>query len=65
MIRILYGLFVGKGWVSRAEFWALPPGEVWWILDAHLPPERDAPQDQNERLYQSLMAATKEKEEAG
>jgi hypothetical protein len=30
---------VGNGWATRAEFWTLPPGEVWWLIDAHLPPE--------------------------
>lgn len=54
---------MGQGWVRPAEFWRLPPGEVWWILDAHLPPEAETPVTQNERLYQLLTDAIEETEQ--
>lgn len=28
---------MGQGWVSPSEFWALSPGEFWWLVDAHKP----------------------------
>ncbi|MEM9522754.1 MAG: hypothetical protein AAF982_01965, partial [Pseudomonadota bacterium] len=58
-------IFIGRGWVSREEFWRLPPGEIWWIMDAHLPPEKfdETPAAQKERLYQRLKAAIAEAEE--
>lgn len=53
---------VGQGWVSRDEFWRLPPGEVWWLMDAHIPPEKETPGAQTERLYQRLRNAIAESE---
>nr|WP_170540974.1 hypothetical protein [Ruegeria arenilitoris] len=53
-------MLVGQGWVSRAEFWTLPPGELWWLLDAHIPPEKETPADQNERLFQMMNKAIEE-----
>ncbi|MBD3803558.1 MAG: hypothetical protein IE919_10010 [Thioclava sp.] len=47
--------------MSRSEFWTLPPGEVWWLIDAHIP-QTIQPQEQNERLLQLLEAAIEEAE---
>jgi len=41
-IRSAYGVAVGQGWVSPSEYWALAPGEFWWLVDAHKP-EIDVP----------------------
>ena len=30
-------MLVGQGWVTPLEFWKLPPGQVWWIIDAKTP----------------------------
>lgn len=28
---------MGQGWASPSEFWAMPPGEIWWLIDARTP----------------------------
>ena len=33
-MRSIYRLFVGQKWITPSDFWSLPPGEVWWIIDA-------------------------------
>jgi hypothetical protein len=35
MVRSAYRLAVGQKWVTAAEFWALCPGEYWWLVDAY------------------------------
>lgn len=52
----MYALCVGQKWVSPAEFWALPPGEVWWLVDAMMPRE-GMDEEEAESLYAALMAA--------
>jgi hypothetical protein len=37
----MYTLLVGRKWVTREEFWTLPPGELWWIVDAMMPAPSD------------------------
>jgi hypothetical protein len=39
--------------VSPRDFWALCPGEVWWLIDAHTPEDRA----DYEQLYQMMMEA--------
>jgi hypothetical protein len=52
-------ILVGRKIVTRSEFWALPPGEVHWLLNAHFPPEAMAENDDDKfgPLYQMLMDA--------
>ena len=53
---MVYRIAVGNGWVSPSEFWQMPPGEIWWLLDAKTPPEkRDKPNAMRE-LYDMLKA---------
>lgn len=33
----MYTLCVGQGWISPREFWAMPPGELWWLIEAKMP----------------------------
>lgn len=33
----MYSLCVGQKWVTPSEFWAMPPGELWWLVDAMTP----------------------------
>jgi hypothetical protein len=28
---------IGNDWVTPLDFWKLPPGQLWWIIDAKLP----------------------------
>ena len=51
----MYAMFIGQKWVTPGEFWSLPPGELWWIVDAMMPKSMDA--DTAEELYAALMAA--------
>jgi hypothetical protein len=46
---------VGQGWVSPSEFWQLPPGEIWWLIDAKTA-QTPKPKD-TEELYQMMMGA--------
>lgn len=34
-----YRVLVGSGFLKPAEFWALDPAEVWWLLEARRPPQ--------------------------
>lgn len=45
---------MGLKWCSPAEFWAMPPGEFWWLYDAHTP---QGPSGDMEELYQLMMDA--------
>lgn len=51
---------VGQGWVSPSEFWSMPPGEVWWLVDAKTPKE-SADYD---ALYQAMIDAQAEEQES-
>ena len=33
----MYAICVGQKWVTPGEFWSLPPGEIWWLIDAMMP----------------------------
>ncbi|WP_225029429.1 hypothetical protein [Xinfangfangia pollutisoli] len=33
----MHALVVGQGWIGAAEFWTLPPGQIWWVIDDRLP----------------------------
>jgi hypothetical protein len=46
-------MLVGQGWVSPSEFWAMPPGSVWWLIESKTP---ESAVDY-EPLYQMLMEA--------
>ncbi|WP_318339718.1 hypothetical protein [Defluviimonas sp. D31] len=49
--------------MSPAEFWRLPPGELWWVVDARLPPEiQNRKPAQNDRLLSMLEKAIEEAE---
>ena len=58
----MYVLCVGQKWVSAADFWTLPPGEIWWLIDAMMP-KTGLQEGEAESLYAALMAA-KEQEAA-
>lgn len=58
MVRTLYLAMVGQKWVSPAEFWALAPGEVWWIVEANTPDTSGY-----EQAYQNLKALQAEQGE--
>lgn len=30
-------MVVGNDWVSPTDFWDLPPGQIWWLIDAKMP----------------------------
>jgi len=47
-------LLVGQDWVSPLDFWRLPPGQIWWIIDAKMPPEKAASADTTARLKKLL-----------
>lgn len=32
-----YSVAVGQGWVSRSDFWSMPPGEFWWLVASKIP----------------------------
>jgi hypothetical protein len=34
---MMYLTCVGQKWVTPGEFWAMPPGELWWLVDAMMP----------------------------
>jgi len=36
-VEALFKAAVGGGWVSRSEFWAMSPKELWWLLEAKKP----------------------------
>ncbi|HEY0276298.1 MAG TPA: hypothetical protein VGC31_09555 [Paenirhodobacter sp.] len=33
----MHTVVVGQGWVGAAEFWTLPPGQIWWVIDDRMP----------------------------
>jgi hypothetical protein len=41
-------------WCSPSEFWQMPPGAFWWLVDAHT---AKGPQGDMEEIYQMLQAA--------
>jgi hypothetical protein len=45
---------VGQKWVTPSEFWAMPPGEIWWLVEANEPPETGT---DFEELYQLMNEA--------
>jgi len=53
-------LLVGRGWVTREEFWRLPPGEVHWLLAAHIPPDEGGEAGKFDRLHDMLKKAKEE-----
>lgn len=56
-----FDALVGNDWVSPSEFWKMPPGLFWWIIDAKTPPEqRDKPQ-----MYAELRAMIDEAKRNG
>jgi hypothetical protein len=57
LVRTLYGVLVGAGWVSPSEFWRLSPGEVWWIIDARTPREVKEKSEGMAELRQMLKDA--------
>lgn len=46
-------LCVGADWVTPSEFYRLRPRDVWWLIEAKIPPEKRKPDD-NARLYEVL-----------
>ena len=44
------------GWCSPAEFWAMPPGQFWWLMEAHTSKKPGG--DDMEAAYQLLMQDT-------
>lgn len=49
---------MGREWVKPGEFWALTPGEVWWLIDARMPKPK-AGEDVDD-MYQALKEAQAE-----
>jgi hypothetical protein len=57
----MYALCVGQKWVSPGEFWAMAPGEVWWLIDAMMPKGgAGLAADDLDEMYEALMAAKAE-----
>lgn len=40
-VRSAYKAAVGQGWIGPADFWTMPPGEFWWLVEAHSPAETE------------------------
>ncbi|NBT33802.1 MAG: hypothetical protein EBT13_18375 [Rhodobacteraceae bacterium] len=51
----MYLLCVGQKWVTPGEFWAMPPGELWWLVDA-MTPDTSLPQSELSDLYDLMRA---------
>lgn len=56
---------MGQGWAARHEFWEIPPGEIWWLVDAHIPPEKREDPDRDARLLRLLENAIAEADADG
>ena len=52
---MMYDLCVGQKWVTRGEFWTMPPGEVWWLIDAMMPKDQRHDIDYDD-LYEMMRA---------
>lgn len=50
-------MLVGQDWVSPTEFWKLSPGQVWWIIEAKTPPEKQQRADGLDHAYRMLKEA--------
>lgn len=57
---MMYLACVGQKWVTPGEFWAMPPGELWWLLDAMAPKQTAADVAD---LYDMMKAAQAEEVE--
>ncbi len=44
---------MGQKWATPSEFWAMPPGEIWWLVDANTPEDAT---DYDE-MYRLMMEA--------
>lgn len=50
-----YLVFVGTFGYTPSEFWKLAPGELWWVLEAKLPPKKEQISQRDwEKFYNDL-----------
>lgn len=55
-----YNAAVGGGWVSRADFWEMPPQEFWWLIQAKVPDLFQRQEDMGDLLDMLREAKRKE-----
>lgn len=61
----MHRILVGQGWVGAAEFWTLPPAQLWWIIEDKLPERaRDSVESRSEML-RMLREARRREQSAG
>src|SRR5581483_11708521 len=60
LVASLYKLAVGQEWVTRSEFWAMSPVELWWLVDAKKPRIGEFTHDEAEALYQDAIRVKRE-----
>lgn len=58
-----YNVAVGKDWVSRSDFWTMPPQEFWWLMQAKLPDLFKRQEDMGDLL--AMLREAKEAEKNG
>lgn len=56
MVRSAYRLAVGQKWVTPSEFWAMAPGEFWWLVDAHTAEIDSTDYDELSRVLKDQVA---------
>lgn len=54
---------MGGGFVSPTEFWNLPPGQVWWIIEDNQPEQFEQPTDVE--AIRRMVKKAKETEQHG